>query len=77
MAEWRQRALFGHSIWKERGSPNDGAVADIRRYTRARYHYAVRYAKKQADVERAEKVAESVLHKRTDDCECIERANLL
>ena len=46
VAERRQRALFWHSIWKECGSPNNGAVADIRRYTRARYHYAVRYAKK-------------------------------
>ena len=67
VAERRERALCWHSIWKECGSPNNGAVADIRRYTRARYHYAVRYAKKQADIERAKKVAESLLHKRTDD----------
>ena len=67
VAEPRERAIFWHSIWKECGSPINGVVADIRRYTRARYHYAVRYAKKQADVERAKKVAESLLHKRTDD----------
>ncbi|ELT98327.1 hypothetical protein CAPTEDRAFT_186487 [Capitella teleta] len=42
----RDRAIFWYALWKSSGSPHDGHVADIRRRTRARYRYAVRYVKR-------------------------------
>ena len=39
--------LFWHFFFKESGSPRSGTVADIMRRTRAIYHYAIRFVKKQ------------------------------
>ena len=47
----REKAIFWHSIWQQNGSPRDGVIADIRKRTRAAYHYAVRFAKKQSEGE--------------------------
>ena len=41
-----QTAMFWHSIWKSSGSPNVGILANIRRSTRAKYHYSVKFLKK-------------------------------
>jgi exonuclease III len=38
----RQTSLFWHKLWKENGSPHVGIVAEIRRRTRAQYHYGLR-----------------------------------
>jgi len=42
----RESAIFWHGMWKDNGSPRQGILADIRRSTRARYHYAIRYVKR-------------------------------
>ena len=39
-------SLFWHFLWKQ-SSSRSGTVADIMRQTRARYHYAIRFVKKQ------------------------------
>lgn len=50
--EVRETAIFWHNLWKDVGSPRQGAVADIRRNTRAKYHLALK--KLRADNEIAE-----------------------
>ena len=54
-------ALF----WNESGFPHVSYVADIRRQTRARYHYAVRQVKHRSDNLKAEKLANSLVYKNT------------
>jgi retron-type reverse transcriptase len=40
-----QKALFWHKLWVQNGRPQHGAVADVRRFTRAQYHKAVKHVK--------------------------------
>ena len=42
----KQRAIFWHWLWKVNGLPRHGHVAQIRRATRTKYHYAVRKVKR-------------------------------
>ncbi|ELU18612.1 hypothetical protein CAPTEDRAFT_216907 [Capitella teleta] len=63
----RERAIFWHALWKSSGSPHDGHVADIRRRTRARYCYAVRYVKRHEEQCRANKLAEALAKDRGRD----------
>lgn len=58
----RQRSLLWHSIWKDNNSPKTGVLADIRRATRAKYHLAVRQVKKNAEKEKATKMASAILN---------------
>ena len=67
VAERRDSAMWWHFIWQQNGSPNNGVVADIRRRTRAAYHYAIRYAKKQSEVIQANALADHLLNKRAND----------
>ena len=47
--EYREKAMFWHDIWKSCGRPVSGQVADLRRFTRTKYHWAVKQAKKGSD----------------------------
>ena len=58
--EPRQTAILWHSIWKSCGSPRNGTVADIRRRTRAQYHYAIRQLKHDEKGISAAKMADSL-----------------
>ena len=57
----RERAMFWHTLWKENGSPRTGIIADIRRQTRAKYHYIIRSVRRNEINLRNEKLAEYVL----------------
>ena len=46
VAPYRSNSLFWHNMWVECGKPRTGVVYDIMRQTRARYHYAIRYARR-------------------------------
>ena len=46
MQEYADKAKFWHYIWKEDGRKRQGIIADIRRRTRAQYHYAIKSVKK-------------------------------
>ncbi|MEE4247180.1 MAG: reverse transcriptase family protein [Kangiellaceae bacterium] len=62
-----ERAIFWHALWKSSRSPHDGHVADIRRRTRERYRYAVRYVKRHEEQCRANKLAEALAKDRGRD----------
>ena len=57
-----QKALFWHSIWTECGRPLTGAVADIRRHTRRKYHKAAKRAASLESAMRFERMAQNGEH---------------
>ena len=59
--EHRQTAIFWHNIWKDNNSPRSGILADIRKRTRAKYHYSLRFVKRNRDMCSQNKLAECIL----------------
>ena len=49
-----------HEIWVQKGRPRHGYIANIRRKTRLKYHYAIRYVVKENIKIRNKKLAEAV-----------------
>ena len=56
----REDALFWHSVWRDVGRPPTGALAMVMRHTRAKYHKATNQAKRNRELNRNAKLAESV-----------------
>ena len=56
----KQTSQFWHFIWKECGSPPQGEIAQIMRLTRSKYHYAIRYVKKNEEIMRKNAMAKSI-----------------
>ncbi len=42
----KDNALFESSLWISCGKPRESVIAQIMRYTKLRYHYAIRAIKK-------------------------------
>ena len=61
----REQAIFWHNLWKSNNSPREGIIADLRRSTRAKYHRAVKWTKKNKDKIVATKMASSLLDKKS------------
>ena len=57
MADWFIRVQIWHFIWKKCGSPTQGEIAQIMRSTRSKYHYAIRYVKKNEEMLRKNAMA--------------------
>ena len=64
---YRKDAVFWHFIWKCNNSPRSGYLADIRNNTRSKYHYALRYVKRNKEMCSANKLAESIINSKTRD----------
>jgi hypothetical protein len=60
---YKEQAIFWHNIWKDSNSPRSGILADIRKKTRAKYHYAIRSLRKNEDNYISNKIANSLLEK--------------
>jgi len=63
----RQEAIRWHITWKENNSPRSGYYADMRRQSRAKYHYAIRYISRERSSISASKMAESLLKNNDKD----------
>ena len=63
----KQTSQFWHFIWKERGSPPHGEIAQIMRSTRSKYHYAIRYVKKSEEMLRKNAMAKSISENNSRD----------
>ena len=48
-------------MWKDNGSPREGVLSNIRRSTRAKYHYSLRYVRRNEEAVIANKMASSLL----------------
>ena len=46
---FKEKSIFWNDIWKSAGCPANGELASIRRTTKARYHQAIRYVKRNED----------------------------
>jgi hypothetical protein len=67
VAPHRETALFWRDIWKDCGAPKQGIVAEIMRNTRAKYHRAVKDAKRARTCIVNHKLAGSLMNKKTAD----------
>ena len=67
VAPKRLDSLFWHRIWRECGSPPTGVVAQLMRKTRGEYHKAIRFVKRNEDRIRAEKLAHSLMERKSRD----------
>ena len=65
--KYRKDANFWHYIWKCNNSPRVGTLSDIRKSTRAKYHYALRYIKKNQEMCTANRLADSMANNRGRD----------
>jgi endonuclease/exonuclease/phosphatase family metal-dependent hydrolase len=59
---FKQQALFWHNVWKDNNSPRTGLIADIRKRTRAKYHYAIRFVRKNKETCAANNMANALLY---------------
>ena len=53
-------AQFWYSLWRDSGSPRGGELANVMRYTKRQYHYAIRSCRKNVDAIRANRMAEAL-----------------
>ena len=58
--EHAERSKMWHEIWVQNGRPRVGYLANIRRKTRLKYHYAIRYIVKKETLLRNNKMAEAI-----------------
>ena len=55
-----EMARFWHDIWVNQGKPNQGDIATMKRKTRLKYHYAIRYVTKENIRIRNNKMADAI-----------------
>ena len=62
-----RNSLYWHKVWVENGRPSDGIYANIRRISRAEYHKARKYALKNEDLLKSQKIADSLVNDTNSD----------
>ena len=67
VSDHRKNALFWHQYWLDQGRPPQGLIALIRRRTRAKYHYAVRFVNKEKNRIISAKMAEAIANNKDRD----------
>jgi hypothetical protein len=58
---YKEASIFWHNVWKQCGSPRNAAIADVMRRARAKYHNAVKQVKRDQNIIKRNKMAESIL----------------
>ena len=56
---YKKKAIFWHTVWKDAGSPQNGELSMIRRYSRKKYHESIIFIKKNREYIIQEKIAGS------------------
>ena len=46
---YKEKYIFWNDIWKSAGKPQTGQLADLRKFTRAKYHWAIKQVKREKD----------------------------
>ena len=64
---YKDEAISWHKMWKLNNSPHSGFLSDMRKVSRARYHYAIRSLKKNSDDVTAIKLAENLVLNKSKD----------
>ena len=59
--------MFWHWVWKECGKPAEGAIADLYRNCKRKYHYAIRKIRRNENAMRNARMAEHVANNNSRD----------
>ena len=54
---FKDKSIFWSEMWKQAGCPQTGYISDIRKNTRAKYHSAIKYIKRNKDIFVKNKIA--------------------
>ncbi len=46
---YKEKSISWNDIWKNAGCPSSGQLADLRRFSRPKYHWAIKQAQTNAD----------------------------
>ena len=60
MKEHAENAKLWHDVWIQSGKPRHGDIANMKRKTRLKYHYAIRYVMKENIRIRNNKMGEAI-----------------
>ena len=60
---FKDKSIFWNDIWKQAGKPVSGPLAELRRFTRTKYHWAIKQAKRQKDSIILNNTAKQLLNK--------------
>ena len=60
---YKEKSIFWNDVWKNAGKPVDGQVAQLRRFSRTKYHWAVRVAKREANDTILNNTADQLMNK--------------
>ena len=64
---FKDKSIFWHNVWRDSGSPKHGQIAENRRLTRAKYHWAIKQTKKEANNYILNKTADQLSNKSFND----------
>ena len=64
---YKDKSIFWNDVWKNAGSPDSGQLGDLRRFSRSKYHWAIKQVKTNADEFVKEKTAFTLRHKSFKD----------
>ena len=67
VSDHRKNALFWHQYWLDQGRPSQGQIALIRRRTRAKYHYAIRFVNKERNKIISSNMADAIANNKDRD----------
>ena len=42
---YKDKSIFWNDVWKSAGMPKNGQLAELRNFTRAKYHWAIKQVK--------------------------------
>ena len=59
----KDKSIFWQDIWENAGCPANGQLADLRRFSRLKYHWAIKQAKRNVDEIQKENTAVTLRNK--------------
>ena len=60
---YKDKSIFWHDVWKSAGCPANGHLADLRRFSRSKYHWAIRKVKYEERQYNIDKTADQLCNK--------------
>ena len=64
---YKEKSIFWHNIWQSAGCPVTGQLAELRRFSRAKYHWAIKRTKREANEYILNKTADQLVNKSFDN----------
>ena len=64
---YKDKSIFWHNVWKSAGCPSTGQLAELRRFSRAKYHWAIKRTKYESNEYILNKTADQLITKSFDN----------